>query len=41
MRNLVWVLLAAVVLVGGYMLFTGTSVQEITDSVRGGAAAPE
>ncbi|SEL05785.1 hypothetical protein SAMN05443999_103194 [Roseovarius azorensis] len=37
MRNLVWVVLAAVVLVGGYMLFTGKSVTEAVDSVSGTA----
>ncbi len=37
MRNLIWVVLAAVVLVGGYMLFTGKSVTEAVDSVSGTA----
>ena len=37
MRNLVWVALAALVLVGGYMLFTGKSVTEAVDSVSGTA----
>lgn len=31
MRNLVWVALAAVVLLGGYMLFTGKSVTEVVE----------
>ena len=33
MRNLIWIVLAAVVLGGGYMLFTGKSVDEVVDDV--------
>lgn len=31
MRNLIWVVLAAAVLLGGYMLFTGKSVNEVVE----------
>src|SRR6056297_2316111 len=43
MRNLLWIVLAAVVLIGGYMLFTGKSVEEMTETVTGeeGMEAPE
>ena len=41
MRNLVWLIVAAVVLVGGYVLFTGKSPQEIVETVGETVSTPE
>ena len=36
MKNLIWIVLAAVVLGGGYMLVTGKSVTEVVEDVSQG-----
>ncbi|MBC7133620.1 MAG: hypothetical protein H5U16_11005 [Roseovarius sp.] len=35
MRNLIWIVLALIVLGGGYLLVTGKSVDEVVESVTG------
>ncbi|KNX41913.1 hypothetical protein ROTO_15150 [Roseovarius tolerans] len=35
MKNLIWIVLAVIVLGGGYMLFTGKSVDEVVNDVSG------
>jgi len=32
MRNIIWIVVAAVIAAGGYMLFTGRSPQEVVNS---------
>ena len=41
MRNLIWIVLAVVVLAGGYLLFTGKSVNEVVESVTDAASEIE
>ena len=42
MKNLLWVLIAGAVLIGGYMLVTGKSVEEIGgDVTESGESATE
>ncbi|MFU8835336.1 MAG: hypothetical protein ACNA7F_08700 [Roseovarius sp.] len=41
MRNLIWIVLAVIVLGGGYMLFTGKSVNEVVETVTGTTAEVE
>jgi hypothetical protein len=38
MKNLIWIVVAAVIAVGGYMLYSGRSVQEIASDVTETAA---
>ena len=37
MRNLIWIVVAVVIAGGGYMLFTGTSFQDLAKMARGAA----
>jgi excinuclease UvrABC nuclease subunit len=41
MKNLIWILVAAVVLGGGYLLFSGKSVDEVVESISPGATEVE
>ena len=41
MRNVIWILVAVVILLGGYMLFTGQSVDELTQGAAEEAAEAE
>ena len=41
MRNILWLIVALVILVGGYMLFTGKSPQEVVEEVSETVSSPE
>ncbi len=41
MKNLVWIIIAAVIAIGGYMLYSGRSVQEIATEAADAVNAPE
>lgn len=39
MKNLVWIVVAAVIAVGGYLLYSGRSVQDLATDVTGAATS--
>ena len=41
MRNLIWIIIAAVIAFGGYMLYSGRSVKEIAETASDAVNAPE
>ena len=40
MKNLVWIIIAALIAIGGYMLYSGRSVQEIATEAADAVNAP-